>query len=63
MLACLHGVPGLQHAAGPRGPAPRRGTGPVELRAREIRGRPDLDAVAEGDVELAAARWSCRPTG
>jgi LPS-assembly protein len=28
------------------------GDGPVELRAREIRGRPDLDATAEGQVEL-----------
>lgn len=26
--------------------------GPIELQAREIRGRPDLDAVAEGEVDL-----------
>lgn len=26
--------------------------GPVELQAREIRGRPDIDAVAEGEVRL-----------
>ena len=25
---------------------------PIVLRAREVRGRPDLDTVAEGDAEL-----------
>ena len=34
----------------PRGDAARQL--PIILRAREVRGRPDLDAVAEGDVEF-----------
>ena len=36
-------------------PAPRGDAAkalPIILRARELRGRPDLDAIAEGDVEL-----------
>ncbi len=37
---------------GPARPAASVADGPVELRAREIRGRPDLDATAEGQVEL-----------
>src|SRR4029079_4567049 len=36
--------------------APARGEGarqlPIILRAREVRGRPDVDAIAEGDVEF-----------
>jgi len=34
----------------PRGDAAK--TLPIILRARELRGRPDLEAIAEGDVEL-----------
>ncbi|MFO1326173.1 MAG: LPS assembly protein LptD [Rubrivivax sp.] len=35
-----------------RTPAPAAADQPVQLQAREIRGRPDLEATAEGDVEL-----------
>ena len=34
--------------------------GPVTLRAEQIRGRPDLDAIAEGDVELQRGRITIR---
>ena len=48
LLACLMANAWAQV----RARAPTAATGPVDLRAGEIRGRPDIDAVAEGDVDL-----------
>jgi hypothetical protein len=30
---------------------------PIIVQARELRGRPDLETVAEGDASFAAAAW------
>jgi LPS-assembly protein len=49
LLACT--LVQAQQQPTPAAP-PRGATGPVELQAREIRGRPDIDAQAEGDVDL-----------
>jgi LPS-assembly protein len=57
VLACAAGAAGAQGLPS-AAPAPTAATatgaddGPVELTAREIRGRPDQDAVAEGRVLL-----------
>jgi LPS-assembly protein len=49
-------LPGLQLRRSERIEAPPRGAAgrelPIVLRARSIAGRPDIDAVAEGDVEF-----------
>lgn len=57
-LACLLAL-GSSQAAAQRARAPAGAVraapaadDPIELQAREIRGRPDLDATAEGQVEL-----------
>ena len=43
---------GLPRSVAPAASAASAADGPIELRAREIRGRPDVDATAEGQVEL-----------
>jgi LPS-assembly protein len=51
-LALALAWPALPAAAQPPAANPVAGEGPVELQAREIRGRPDVEAVAEGEVRL-----------
>ena len=46
--------------AAPADPAASASAGPLTLEAQQIRGRPDLDLVAEGDVELQRGRLTIR---
>jgi LPS-assembly protein len=51
-LVCAGTVSSAQSTARPPESAASAAVGPIELRAREIQGRPDLDATAEGAVVL-----------
>ena len=58
VLLAASSSPALAQRKAPRPAAPAASAasapaeGPVEIQAREIRGRPDIDATAEGQVEL-----------
>ncbi|MCA0241926.1 MAG: LPS assembly protein LptD [Proteobacteria bacterium] len=45
-------APAASAASSPASAPAAAADGPVQIEAREIRGRPDIDAVAEGQVEL-----------
>src|SRR5262245_49642066 len=47
-------------AAKASGPAAAASAPPLEVRAQEIRGRPDLETIAEGDVELRRGTFELR---
>ena len=60
LLLSPAGVAAQGARAEPADPAASASAGPLTLKAQQIRGRPDLDLVAEGDVELQRGRLTIR---